>query len=555
MGRDQGSGRAESPEREGEDYLKRILETAPVGIAVVRGRLIQSVNDGLCALTGYDREDLVDQGTRRFFQSDEDYERAGRILYGPSDGTVPMIESRILRKDATFLDVLVRVAPFADGVQDERAFTVVVMDIGERKRAEHALESRLRAVTSPETADEAAPRLDALFDLEEIQKIQDAFSVATGVASIITDTAGVPLTRPSNFTRLCRDVIRGTGKGCANCRRSDAALGRVNPVGPLMGPCLSGGLWDGGAAISAGDRHIANWLIGQVVDESVDLAQVRAYAAEIGVDQAAFDVALAEVPRMSKERFGKICEALFLIARQLSMLAYGNLQQARAIVERRRTAEEKDALYRELKHRVKNGMALIAALVDLEAGRSKNGDTRAALASTRVRIESLASLYDALGGSDDPTEIRLDAYLSRIVGVAEATFGEAAANVDFRCDFVPMVTKARSAAPLALILMELLTNAIKYAFPAGKGGAVTLDLALEADGGIRFSVADDGVGFPAGFDPKASAGLGMELIGMLVAQLSGDLALGTGTGARIDIRLPAGSGRPADAPGPRPERF
>jgi hypothetical protein len=67
-----------------------------------------------------------------------------------------------------------------------------------------------------------------LFDLEVIQNIQDAFAVATGVASIITDTNGVPITQPSNFCDLCQNVIRKTDKGLANCYTSDAILGQVN---------------------------------------------------------------------------------------------------------------------------------------------------------------------------------------------------------------------------------------------------------------------------------------------------------------------------------------
>lgn len=547
MGTDRG-GESSDPHTGGNGYLKRIFATVPVGIAVVRGRVMEAVNDGFCLLIGYTRDELIGHTTRDLFIDDAEFERAGNELYEAIDSRrLSTTEARLRTKDGSILDVLLRLAPFEDGESNRRAYTVVVIDIGDRKKAQQALESRLNALTSPEESlgFEDDIRLDALFDLNEIQRIQDAFSEATGVASIITDIDGNPLTKPSNFTRLCISVIRGTKKGCENCYRSDAELGRVNLLGPLMSPCLSGGLWDGGAGISAGDRHIANWLIGQVVDESIDLEKVRAYAATIGADQAEFDSALAEVPRMSKERFAKICEALFLIAQQLSSLAYNNIQQARAIAERRKTAEEKDALYRELKHRVKNGMALIAALVDLESGRSDSPEVHKALGATRARIESLATLYDVLGGSADPTEIRLDTYLSRIVSVVEAAFDEAIAGMDFRCSFTPIIIQARSAAPLGLILMELLTNAIKYAFPS-REGIVSMRLCQGAGGRIELAVEDDGVGLPEGFDPKKSTGLGMELIVMLVAQLEGDLVIGEKPGARFSVRLPAGSGRVAD---------
>lgn len=212
--------------------------------------------------------------------------------------------------------------------------TGIVADITERKWAEEALEKRLVALTTPMEST-GGLKFEELFNVEEIQKIQDAFAEATGVASIITDTKGLPITRPSNFCRLCK-TIRGTEKGRLNCYRSDAALGLMNPGGPIIQPCLSGGLYDGGASIQAGDQHIANWLIGQVRDESINDETIMEYAKEIGADEEEFRQALQEVPRMPRERFKKIGEALFLIAGQLSRLALQNVQQARTLTERRR---------------------------------------------------------------------------------------------------------------------------------------------------------------------------------------------------------------------------
>ncbi|MGE5507785.1 MAG: EAL domain-containing protein [Chitinophagales bacterium] len=183
-------------------------------------------------------------------------------------------------------------------------------------------------------------RLDRLIDLETLQAMQDAFAQATGVASIITHPDGRPITRASNFCRLCSEIIRKTPQRLANCMISDAVIGRPNPEGPIIQHCLSGGLWDGGASITVGDRHIANWLIGQVLDQSVDLDRMMAYAREIGADEAEFQAALAEVTRMPKQQFDDICRALFLIAQQISSLAYKNAALLHEVEERRRVEEE-----------------------------------------------------------------------------------------------------------------------------------------------------------------------------------------------------------------------
>ncbi|MGC4119878.1 MAG: PocR ligand-binding domain-containing protein [Myxococcales bacterium] len=195
---------------------------------------------------------------------------------------------------------------------------------------------------APDRAADEAPRrtrFHEYFDLEEIQALQDGFAEATGVASIITEPDGRPITRPSNFCRLCRDIIRQTAIGCANCHHSDAVLGRKRPQGPVVQPCLSGGLMDGGASICVGDDHIANWLIGQVLDESFDEERMVAYATVIGADPGKFREALREVTRMSRAQFRKVGQLLFLVARQISALALQNAVKSQHLEQQSRTQE------------------------------------------------------------------------------------------------------------------------------------------------------------------------------------------------------------------------
>jgi formate hydrogenlyase transcriptional activator len=177
--------------------------------------------------------------------------------------------------------------------------------------------------------------LSDLFDIEDLQKIQDAFARATKVASIITHPDGTPVTKPSNFCHLCKDVIRATEKGCANCFSSDSVLGRQNPDGPTILPCLSVGLWDAGASITVNGQHIGNGLVGQVMNELGDEDKAIRYAREIGADEEEFRLALRQVPIMSMEQFKDIARLVFLLANELSQKAYQNLQQSLHIRERK----------------------------------------------------------------------------------------------------------------------------------------------------------------------------------------------------------------------------
>ncbi len=217
-------------------------------------------------------------------------------------------------------------------------------DITERKRMEEALQKRLVALTQPWDNSDSAVTFEDLFNVDDIQKLQDEFARATGVASIITRPDGTPITAPSNFTYLCNNIIRKTEKGLLNCYKSDAVIGRPCDKGPTISPCLSGGLWDAGAAISVGGHHVANWLVGQVRDETQTEEKIRAYAREIGADEDAVVQAFLKVPAMSRDQFEKISQMLFTLANQLSSVAYQNVQQARFITELKRAEEERDKL-------------------------------------------------------------------------------------------------------------------------------------------------------------------------------------------------------------------
>lgn len=226
------------------------------------------------------------------------------------------------------------------------AVAVVFRDVTERRRAEEALASRVRALTQP-AVDVDQIAFEDLFDLDDLQHIQDMFAAATGVASIITRTDGTPICKPSRFCRLCSDIIRKTETGLRNCYHSDAMIGRYRPDGPVIQPCLSGGLWDAGASITVGGTHVANWLIGQVRDETQTEERMRQYAREIGADEGAVVEAFREVPTMSRERFGQVAETLFALANYLSATAYQNVLQARFIRER----EQAEAALRDSEER------------------------------------------------------------------------------------------------------------------------------------------------------------------------------------------------------------
>ncbi len=165
---------------------------------------------------------------------------------------------------------------------------------------------------------------ESLFDPAAIQELQDKFSRTVRLGSVITAPDGTPLTRPSHFTHLCEGVIRQTAQGLKNCIRSDALIGQYSADGPIIQRCRSGGLWDAGAAIIVKGKHIASWLIGQIRDPSMGDGDIRRYAREIGADEEETAAAFRQIPVMGQDDFRRIADLLYLLANQISELAYQN---------------------------------------------------------------------------------------------------------------------------------------------------------------------------------------------------------------------------------------
>ena len=337
--------------RESEERFRKIYQNVAVGIACVSMDFrIEHANTAYCQMLGYKEDELIGKHLSDITGKetlDDNLRKQEALARGEIEHY--RMEKRFIHKSGTSVYGILDANLIRDADAKPSYFLGSVVEITELKRIERLQEKRIDALTSPLDGS-GGVSFEELFHLDDIQRLQDDFANATGVASIITRTDGTPITRSSNFCRLCNDIIRKTEKGLANCYKSDARLGSYNTEGPIIQPCMSGGLWDAGAGISVGGRHIANWLIGQVRSDTQTEDKMREYAREIQTDEEAFIKAFREVPAMSREQFGQVSQALFTLANQLSNTAYQNVQQARFITERKRAEE----LLRESEERYKN---------------------------------------------------------------------------------------------------------------------------------------------------------------------------------------------------------
>ncbi len=271
----------------------------------------------------------------------EDSERAVKLLRSLVREGIPYeTEHRLKAKNGEWRWVLGRgKVTGRDGTGKVVRISGANTDITKRIQTENALEKRLLSMSRP-AKDAGDFVFEDMFDLEDVQRLQDQFTRTCGVAALVTRPDGTPITRPSGFTELCGNIIRKTPLGLENCIKSDTIIGQFNAEGPIIHPCLSAGLCNAGASITVGGRHVANWLIGQVRSEEQNEEEIVEYARKIGADREAFRTAYRKVPVMPKEQFDRAAELLYIVANQISSIAYQNLQQSRFILELKKAQEE-----------------------------------------------------------------------------------------------------------------------------------------------------------------------------------------------------------------------
>ncbi len=188
-------------------------------------------------------------------------------------------------------------------------------------------------------------------------------------------------------------------------------------------------------------------------------------------------------------------------------------------------AEQQSLLLREVNHRVANSLQLIGSLIELQARRVRDPEARDVLRRAVERVDAVSLVHRRLYTSADVEQVRMDQYLDGLVeelrhaGTAE----EAGRVIRVRAD--PVGIDTDRAVAIGLVVNELVTNALKYAYPAGQSGDIRVDFSGTEQAGFALVVEDDGIGYP---DPDASpqgSGLGNVIVAAMAKTASGTLAL------------------------------
>ncbi|HEY7512552.1 MAG TPA: histidine kinase dimerization/phosphoacceptor domain -containing protein [Vicinamibacteria bacterium] len=227
----------------------------------------------------------------------------------------------------------------------------------------------------------------------------------------------------------------------------------------------------------------------------------------------------------------------------------------RDVTERKRvearlqaSVHEKEVLLREVYHRVKNNLQVISSLLSLQEIHLTDPAATAVLRHARDRVRSMALVHERLYRSSDLTQVDFGEYLRELARELRHSYG--AHEIRFVFDLHQAGLGIDVAIPCSMIVHELVSNALRHAFPGGGPGRIEIALIPEAPAQARLTVADDGAGLPAADEPPRSGSLGLQLVQMMVEQIGGRMDVRRTPGARFDIVFPLG-GAPGAAGGAR----
>jgi two-component sensor histidine kinase len=205
----------------------------------------------------------------------------------------------------------------------------------------------------------------------------------------------------------------------------------------------------------------------------------------------------------------------------------------------RASLEEKTALLKEVHHRVKNNLQVVSSMINLQADRVKNAVAVDALKDTQNRVRSMALLHEMLYQSHNLSRVDFAAYIESLCAhlFRAITTDPGRVCLERHVDVVEL--NLEQAVPCGLIISELVSNALKYAFPENRAGRITIELRAQAGQTIDLTVADDGVGLPDHVTLGQTTTLGLQLVSILVSQLNGTLVVEREKGSIFHLLFPA----------------
>jgi len=238
--------------------------------------------------------------------------------------------------------------------------------------------------------------------------------------------------------------------------------------------------------------------------------------------------------RANVDASGEIGELAESMNRMVDSLEQSHLKLKESM-KNSASLREKEILLREIHHRVKNNMQILTSLLRLQTRQADSQELREVLQESEARIRSMGLLHEKLYQSDSVSRIEMHGYLRTLTGELARVNTPQGCRREIRLNVHNVFMGLDTALPCGLIITELVTNALKYAFPGRLEGTLYVSLGSTGDGNFQLVVWDNGVGMKQDFDITSATSLGMRLVKMLTDQLNGSLSFECSQGTRITI--------------------
>jgi PAS domain S-box-containing protein len=205
-------------------------------------------------------------------------------------------------------------------------------------------------------------------------------------------------------------------------------------------------------------------------------------------------------------------------------------ERVRMEAELERSARLQGILMRELQHRVKNNLSIVASLVDMELAGISDPKAQHVLCDTISRIRAMSAIYESLDLSADASTVDFKLFLTRLCESAAEMYGAAGRGIAIAAASESIRLDTKRAVSLGLVANEAIANAFKHAFPEGRSGSIHVSFEVRGASAV-LKVADDGVGGTE----TAEQGLGMRITELLARQIEGVLEIGSGEGTSLSL--------------------